>query len=952
MSNYLSTPYEITQPVTMGDVGLTRDILSSLQGKYDKAQAEIDATLSLYNTELKGLRADDNSYMAAKLKEVQANIKLSSQKNGNLAYSYNKNSILNTIKEVINDPIVESAIVAKKKVQNFITDYNKKVEKDPSLGNMANYQYALDSAGYFDYMKGTTNTIGDIQYTNFSDYNKKLSATIMDLEKAKKDQTIEIPDGMGGKIQTVISGLTPAQIRSVAEASLDQNDRKQMEIDAWASTDGFKDNSVLTTAKSLFQSKSDELSVNKIDLERKIKEGGSEKQLQTWTKELNDTINSQKSIEGVTSDIRRSSIFIQQEKVFNNFANKFGVIYTESKKIVADDIYWKNKEYNLKEAEFKYKVEKDNKDKKKEDEEGIYTITTPTPLEDEIDTIEAQMDGKIGELKTKSDFEVVAYKNKIQSLAENNNKDALELMTKYEINLKSKKEGESEEDVFKRTVLTTVTNKSPLAIIGNKNHLADLKAITDDYDMYLSATNNAISEGKAEHLKATLDNKETFSAFYKNPDTKMLWTNDKGQVVAIPVYKVLQVNGLMDAKGNKTGDLTSKKGVLKALQQSYDADEFLSTSTSEKINKKALGSLALSLGESLNSVLESYKFTVRTGEGMMEERIGYRAKAGTKTDNYLSKAASSGIRDEWAWNDQSLSTDDSTISQYTKKDYKATESYKRNLRAFADKLPENKVISVLPTNEAAYKKVAGYTTSASNVENGRFTIDVSQGINLQENGDYVQVSQSTTSAKEGTNLQKVNILKSDFYQNFPELASKINFETKAPMYTADRLEGKTLVSSSISFMTNADSKQYEWATEVLLNTQGKRESAKYLKKEDALRTLIGSSGDLIQQEPNIKNLITKAVSEAGNYSINMEVYQGFGSPKLQLKMVDISTGNIIHTISQEAVKDLDEFKKVLDNTPQIYYAKMVEDILRLQSQASSMGVIDDTFVKFAKSLEN
>ena len=71
------------------------------------------------------------------------------------------------------------------------------------------------------------------------------------LSKLNPKQTIEVD----GRI-TTIEGLSPQEIRRIVENSLDENDLKQLEIDAWYNSGGFKDERYLTEAQRQILSKS------------------------------------------------------------------------------------------------------------------------------------------------------------------------------------------------------------------------------------------------------------------------------------------------------------------------------------------------------------------------------------------------------------------------------------------------------------------------------------------------------------------------------------------------------------------------------------------------------------------------------------------------------------------------------------------------------------------------
>ncbi len=962
--NYLSKPFSVQNPVQPGDINFDLSILNTLQSRYDANKAIVDNTIAQYES-LRGLTDIDNEYIASQVSNIKNQVnQLGSL---NLANNTSRDTILNNMKNIMKDGIVQDILVSKANYDNYNAEVNKLKEKHPEQYNNANYQFGLDQGGYYDYVQGKSKKLGSMAYNAFSDYKKKTSDAILELEKVKKDQKIQIRDNNGSIIETTKSGLTPAQIQMIASGSLDQNDHKQIEIDAWANSNRFTDTSILERSKEFFNTKSLELKVARTDLETKLKQGGSDKQKAEWNSELNSKIAEQEKIKGVTSSVKLSAVYLQEQNAIAEAVNKFSPLYVESQEIKADEVYWNNVNYNLKvkelelkQEEFKYKIEKDKKDEELAGGGRLHTITTETVTEDNVDSYEKQIDTKITSIKDQITPAVSSYKDSIEQLAGQGNEEARNVLDAYELNLKSKGKDEDDLDVFRRTVLAKVSNKSDLAIIGNKAYLSEIKDNFDKYNMYVTARTEAINQGTVEHVKATLDNDNTYKAFFNNPDTKMLWRNANGREGAFSVREVLQNNGLMDESGNKIKgkSLTDPKykNILNNLKLSYYADAAISREDDRgnytENSAKHIRDIAKILGES--DVVTKTEVSSGAKEGIKEV---YRVNPNSKTAQFLNKARTSGIYDTFGFSDQSLSSDDNTVASFLNSDYKKSIGYASSLQKYVDRLPENKVVAIPTSNKELHADLESYLTEYAQATGANFKPDADQGINIKTlEGDYVEISQNTKGKDDTFTPQTIKVLKRDLYTTYPTLANKVDFEGKMGEYSMSKIAGKKFVSEPVNYYDKTNTKQYEYATEVLIDKvqdpAQKLKMASFLNASDSKMYLKNTYSNYIQTTPAIAGFIDKAVQNSGDYAINMESSEGFKGSKLHLKLVETSTGNVVDVMTYQGGENVDigELKKIIDNTPQILFGDFMNNMLQRQQRASQYGSFDESFEKMVKSL--
>lgn len=236
MSNYLSSPYSIQQPQSAVDTAQVAKTLSTLQGNYNANSAAISQVLATYSTKLKSLRPLDNEYIASRLKEVTSTIDAYKAKNGNLAMSSTRDSIMTAVTSLMDDPLIIDAVTSTQNAQNYDAQYQAILKKDPKLANPSNYEYGKFQAGYQDYIQGKTKRLGQIQYTPYTDLteeNLKKLKTIKEIS-GKRFVEIQDPNNAGQIIRKEIDGLEDWQINQYLGSTFTAPELQQMRINAWS----------------------------------------------------------------------------------------------------------------------------------------------------------------------------------------------------------------------------------------------------------------------------------------------------------------------------------------------------------------------------------------------------------------------------------------------------------------------------------------------------------------------------------------------------------------------------------------------------------------------------------------------------------------------------------------------------------------------------------------------
>jgi len=230
--NYLSQEYRIQQPQSSVDINQVDKALTVLEGKYSANKALIDQTLATYDVNLKGLRAEDNEYIANRLKEVRSVVDEFGKKN-NLAYGYNKDSIMTAVKSVMEDPIVKSAIKARQNYIDLDNQVAKLTEKDQSKFHAYNYQDAKDKAGFDAYMRGEQKDLGAMTYTEYTDVAGKLHKQATEYVKLMgKKQLLQSVEGQYIDKNVFGESVSYQDIYRTLESQLDEKDKEQLRINA------------------------------------------------------------------------------------------------------------------------------------------------------------------------------------------------------------------------------------------------------------------------------------------------------------------------------------------------------------------------------------------------------------------------------------------------------------------------------------------------------------------------------------------------------------------------------------------------------------------------------------------------------------------------------------------------------------------------------------------------
>ena len=326
MSNYMSQEYRITNPVSSVDLQVVDNTLSTLQKKYDTNTALIDQTLAYYNENLKGIRTEDNQYIAEKLKRVKSTIDEYKKKNVNLAYNYNRDSIMSAVKETLNDPIVKDAIVSRQNYMNYQSQIAKIKEKDSSKYSVQNEQFGLAQGGFDAYMQGKTKVLGSMQYTEYIDLPAEHSKRLQEYVKNYDDEQYLGTQAHGGSPYHTVDiygkRVLKSDLKKFLETSMDGKERNQLSIDAWYNFKNVDDKSIASFVKPKYEQDLAELKRQKVEYQASVA-SGKEKEDKTLTNALDEKISKLSSKVNSNLFDRNDAYNTYSENYIDNMADAF-----------------------------------------------------------------------------------------------------------------------------------------------------------------------------------------------------------------------------------------------------------------------------------------------------------------------------------------------------------------------------------------------------------------------------------------------------------------------------------------------------------------------------------------------------------------------------------------------------------------------------------------------------
>lgn len=957
MATFLSRTYIPQKQRQDTNFPLLAQVMQMKQGKYDANRAKIQQTLDAFGIQAQQiLRDEDKEYMATKLSSITSQI--NDYGNKDLSQSGVTENLMGDIRRAASDPIIQSAIQNTQKFNSFQKDVATLKEKNPELYSDINYQYALENAGLKDYMEGKTNTIGDLNYTPYNDYNKTINDNIIDLLGKKGKRTIQqrVLDSNGnptGEIQeTEIDGLSPDQLRVVAESMLTAQDMKQIEIDGWYNNGGFDNPNILSSVQAPLNKRmrdiDEQVTKYRIKADQLSADSPKRKQyLSDITKLEQEKINIEKNIDVFTKDPKAASTFLEREKVINGITARFAGLYSETPRIVKDEAYWAKMNYNLALAK-EQRLSREAQSKLAEDRGSFSQAPLPTPTEGtELEAIETEIQNQIDTTSTELDTTFRQIRTVLEREALSGNSQAIKQWESLNQKLQNKEKGQSDVSIIQEFVLSNNSNVDALVLINEngENLKAKVRSLIARQEMELKGYETEKKLARDRHVNTTINSDQTFKAFHKNPNTTMLWEGK-----AVPVHKVLKSEGLMDENGNKIGDLNNKPKVSQELQKSYFATDILNNINplAPFEDSKSLSELSSMFGESSNGVVQTEFLGIDNRSGNLRYRTTINPN--TKTGQYLLQAQANGVYDTGAFRDNALVGDDSDIEQFIKKDYRQDPLYKQGLERFRRKIGSNQMLGFsFAENEKDFNELM----RTAQTVNSNFNQNKNSVIRIRQNGQNIIIenkNKDTEGKDQGVSQVEVDI--NTFQRNHPELSQQLDFASDSAIYTYERIGKEPIPSEEIKYIQSKSNDLYDWVTEEIL-TGAKQKYVPFLTEQDTRTHILQNYPDLKETLPQFTQVIDTLLTNSTNYAVHLQFSGSQSKPKLNLKLIHKKSEDEIHSLTIPNMAEADDFHEILKEAPQVYFGLLIDNLLLKQRyDYTNTGEASSEYIKLIKSLNN
>lgn len=357
------TPY-----TTPYNIDLIKDVMVYKQGQVDANRARMNQQMDY----LMGQQIDKpeaREYMQNKMMGIIDRVN-DMYRGADLSSDGITRSIQGEISSVL-DSTVMNAIAGSKegrRMQEYISDLKL---NHPELYSPVNEYAAMKP--YYEWVNdgNAGSRLGSLSYIPYTDYNKEMRTAMDSIMKLHKGQKIQRPvldkDGnpTGQMMEITRDMMTPQQAASIAMSSLSQNALNQMHMEAAYMADmnpnQFSFNSIMAFNQQSVMNQEDYIR----SLEAKLAGAGSDNELaKNIQNEMNgakrDLTEMKKNLASLTPDNYNPAMGAQMV-VENTFKQNAANMYSydnSSITIGKDEVYWAQKDYELKARNFNLQNDK------------------------------------------------------------------------------------------------------------------------------------------------------------------------------------------------------------------------------------------------------------------------------------------------------------------------------------------------------------------------------------------------------------------------------------------------------------------------------------------------------------------------------------------------------------------------------------------------------------------
>ena len=349
-----------------------------------RIQAQIDqvAGMDIY-------KDADKKYLQSKLDELGNNLKGVAA--GDFSNFQLVNSVGGMVGQISKDPIVTNAVVSTQQIKKQLAN----MEEDRKKGILHANNESVFNEQLQNYVRN--NKVGEVfnaKYYSYTDYQKKwreiqkelgVKEIQTDLPYVMKDGQVVF--GKDGKplvndymVRETFKGIDPQRLKEAIMTSLDDNDYRQMQIDAHVSYRGYTPEMLIQDAESRYSNEREQLekTITSLNILKNQYAGDKEMtdkinaQLNSYTTKLKSEDDEFKSVvEGIRANPEAYKSKLFNMNVINSFANTFSNM-SHIQNVISNPIKQQQNEdrnYNFKVIEF------DTKNKQWEKEFGLKTAT-------------------------------------------------------------------------------------------------------------------------------------------------------------------------------------------------------------------------------------------------------------------------------------------------------------------------------------------------------------------------------------------------------------------------------------------------------------------------------------------------------------------------------------------------------------------------------------------------
>lgn len=341
-------------------------INTALQFKQQSLNANREKLQTMYDqySFLNVAKAEDQEYLEGRLQSVKTIMDQYSSLD--LSSSNLTGQLVNNMSQVVDDN-VKNAVISTRIYQAEQSAWQKLQEESPEKYSQINHAYAsqMSDAWLGDGKTGSTYRGGGgvIEYV---DVEGKLSTKIPDIAKNIKAEWVELADG-GGYFRDVVTKerVSRGQLESAMDGVLNEQDRRQMQINAWGAYDGMSDQELEASYSNHFAPKIQSLNDEIKSLEGTIqstKDPALKEQRQGLVDYYREQLSAYEanSFTNVVQNYGREAAYnsLYDNQFRGNYLDTYS--YTDRVTKIAtyeNDVHQRNYEFKL--AEFDYKVGQD-----------------------------------------------------------------------------------------------------------------------------------------------------------------------------------------------------------------------------------------------------------------------------------------------------------------------------------------------------------------------------------------------------------------------------------------------------------------------------------------------------------------------------------------------------------------------------------------------------------------